>query len=155
MRTCKEWMDSPRTNHRTYTESSSFLCPIIRREMRNAPNRAVLNRRHTIMSTNLRLMFEHEELSGPSYSCLKIILRGEYEDRWNELRKDGSEMDDIITLSELRDRLRGVRSMDDFLDIAKDIYADKEKYGIEKKNDIYLLFIYVLNDMIDNLERMI
>ena len=45
-------------------------------------------------------------------------------------------MDDIITLNELRDRLRGVRSMDDFLDIAKDIYADKEKYGIEKKNDI-------------------
>ena len=50
-------------------------------------------------------------------------------------------MDDIITLNELRDRLRGVRSMDDFLDIAKDIYEDKEKYGIEKKNDIYLLFI--------------
>ena len=63
-------------------------------------------------------------------------------------------MDDIITLNELRDRLRGVRSMDDFLDIAKDIYVDKEKY-IEKKNDIYLLFIYVLNDRIDNLERMI
>ena len=64
-------------------------------------------------------------------------------------------MDDIITLNELRDRLRGVRSMDDFLDIAKDIDADKEQYGIEKKNDIYLLFIYVLNDRIDNLERMI
>ena len=64
-------------------------------------------------------------------------------------------MDDIITLNELRDRLRGVRSMDDFLDRAKDIYEDKEKYGIEKKNDIYLLFIYVLNDRIDNLERMI
>lgn len=64
-------------------------------------------------------------------------------------------MDGIITLNELRDRLRGIRSMDDFLDIAKDIYADKEKYGIEKKNDIYLLFIYVLNDRIDNLERMI
>ena len=64
-------------------------------------------------------------------------------------------MDDIITLSELRDRLRGVRSKEEFIDITKDIYEDKEKYGIEKKNDIYLLFIYVLNDRIDNLERMI
>ena len=89
MRTCKEWAGSPRTNHRTYTESSYFLLPIIKKEMRNAPNRKVLNRRYSIMSTNLRLMFEHEELSGPAYSRLKIILRGEYEDRWNLLRKEG------------------------------------------------------------------
>ena len=89
MRTCKEWMYSPRTTNRTYTESSYFLHPLIIKEMRNAPNRAVLNRRYTIMSTNLRLMFEHEELSGPSYSRLKTILRGEYENRWNVLRKDG------------------------------------------------------------------
>ena len=89
MRTCKEWMEQPRTNHRTYTESSYFLCPIIMKEIRNAPNRSVLNRRYTIMSTNLRLMFEHEELSGPSYSRLKILLRGEYENRWNALRKEG------------------------------------------------------------------
>ena len=88
MRTCKEWMDSHQTNHRTYTESSYFLYPIIRKEIRSAPNKVVLNRRYTIMSTNLRLMFEHEELSGPSYSRLKILLRGEYEDRWNELRKE-------------------------------------------------------------------
>ena len=89
MRTCKEWMDSPRTNHeRAHTESSYVLSSIIIKEMRNAPNRAVLNRRYTIMSTNLRLMFEHEELSGPSYSRLKILLRGEYEDRWNALRKE-------------------------------------------------------------------
>ena len=89
MRTCKEWMDPPRTNHaRSHTESSYFLKPIIIKEIRNAPNRVVLNRRYTIMSTNLRLMFEHEELSGPSYSRLKIILRGEYENRWNELRKE-------------------------------------------------------------------
>ena len=88
MRTCKEWMNSPRTNHRTYTESSYFLKPIIIKEILSAPNRSVLNRRYTIMSTNLRLMFEHEELSGPSYSRLKIILRGEYENRWNELRKE-------------------------------------------------------------------
>ena len=88
MRTCKEWMGSPRTSHRTYTESSYFLNPIIIKEIRSAPNRVVLNRRYTIMSTNLRLMLEHEELSGPAYSRLKIILRGEYENRWNELRKE-------------------------------------------------------------------
>ena len=77
-------------NHeRPHTESSYVLRPIIIKEMRNAQNRAVLNRRYTIMSTNLRLMFEHEELSGPSYSRLKILLRGEYENRWNALRKDG------------------------------------------------------------------
>ena len=89
MRTCKEWMGQPRTDHRAYTESSYFLHPIIIKEIRNAPNRVVLNRRYTIMSTNLRLMFEREELSGPAYSRLKILLRGEYENRWNELRKEG------------------------------------------------------------------
>lgn len=89
MRTCKEWMGAPRPNHwRAHTESSLLLQQIINKEMRNAPNRSVLNRRYTIMSTNLRLMFEHEELSGPSYSRLKIILRGEYENRWNTLRKE-------------------------------------------------------------------
>ena len=89
MRTCKEWVDSHRTSHaRNYTESSYFLHPIIKKEIRNAPNKVVLNRRYTIMDTNLRLMFEHEELSGPSYSRLKILLRGEYENRWNELRKE-------------------------------------------------------------------
>ena len=89
MRTRKEWMDSPRTNHeRPHTESSLMLQQIIKKEIRNTQNRTVLNRRYTIMSTNLRLMFEHEELSGPSYSRLKILLRGEYEDRWNELRKE-------------------------------------------------------------------
>ena len=90
MRTCKEWMDQPRTNHaRPHTESSYFLKPIIIKEIRTAQNRSVLNRRYSIMSTNLRLMFEHEELSGPAYSRLKIILRGEYENRWNLLRKEG------------------------------------------------------------------
>ena len=89
MRTCKEWMRQTRTNHeRPHTESSYALHPIIIKEMRNAPNRVVLNRRYTIMSTNLRLMFEHEELSGPSYSRLKILLRGEYENRWNALRRE-------------------------------------------------------------------
>ena len=89
MRTCKEWIGSPRTNHeRTRTVSSQVLQEIIKKEMRDAPNRSVLNRRYTIMSTNLRLMFEHEELSGPSYSRLKILLRGEYENRWCALRKE-------------------------------------------------------------------
>lgn len=90
MRTCKEWMGQHRTNHeRAYTASSLLTQQIIKKEIRNAPNRAVLNRRYTIMSTNLRFMFEHEELSGPTYSRLKILLRGEYENRWNELRKEG------------------------------------------------------------------
>ena len=88
MRSCKVWMDSPRTSHRTYTESSYFLNPIIIKEIRTAQNKDVLNRRYSIMDTNLRLMFEREELSGPAYSRLKIILRGEYENRWNELRKE-------------------------------------------------------------------
>lgn len=88
MRTCKEWMGLPRTNYdRPHTESSNVLQSIIKKEMRNAPNRAVLNRRYTIMSTNLRLMFEREELSGPAYSRLKILLRGEYENSWDTLRK--------------------------------------------------------------------
>lgn len=89
MRDCKEWMGSPRTRgYRPCSASIMVLQNIIKKEMRGAPNRSVLNRRYTIMSTNLRLMFEHEELSGPSYSRLKILLRGEYENRWNALRKE-------------------------------------------------------------------
>lgn len=89
MRTCKEWMGQHRTNHvRLSTESTMLLQNIIKKEIRNTPNRSVLNRRYFTMSSTLRLMFEHEELSGPSYSRLKILLRGEYENRWNELRKE-------------------------------------------------------------------
>ena len=90
MRTCKVWIDSPRTSHaRNYTESIYFLKPIIIKEIRNAQNKDVLNRRYSIMDSNLRLMFEREELSGPSYSRLKIILRGEYETRLEALQKEG------------------------------------------------------------------
>lgn len=89
MRTCKEWMGQPRPHHlRPHTESSLLLQQTIKKEMRNAASRSVLNRRYTIMSTNLRLMFENEELNGPAYSRLKILLLGEYENRWNELRKE-------------------------------------------------------------------
>lgn len=89
MKTCKEWMGLPRTNHESpRTESSQVLQSIIKKEMRNAPNRDVLNRRYSIMNTNLRLMFGREELSGPAYSRLKILLRGEYENRWESLRKE-------------------------------------------------------------------
>ena len=89
MRTCKEWMDPHRTNHaRSHTESSYFLKPIIIKEIRNAPNKDVLNRRYSIMDTNLRLMFAHEELNGPACSRLKIILRGEYETRLEALQKE-------------------------------------------------------------------
>lgn len=90
MRDCKLWLGLPRNRgDRPRSASIMVLQDIIKKEMRGAPNRTVLNRRYTIMSTNLRLMFEHEELSGPSYSRLKILLRGEYEDRWNALRKEG------------------------------------------------------------------
>lgn len=89
MRDCKLWMGLPRKRgDRQRSISTMVLQDIIKKEMRGATNRPVLNRRYTIMSTNLRLMFEREELSGPSYSRLKIILRGEYEDRWNALRKE-------------------------------------------------------------------
>lgn len=89
MRDCKLWLGLPRNRgERPRSASSQVLQDIIKKEMRNAPNRVILNRRYTSMSTNLRLMFEREELSGPSYSRLKILLRGEYEDRWNALRKE-------------------------------------------------------------------
>ena len=89
MRTCKEWMRMPRTNHeRPHTVSNLVLQSIIKKEMQGAPSKVVLNRRYDLMNTNLRLMFEREELNGPSYSRLKILLRGEYEDRWNALRKE-------------------------------------------------------------------
>lgn len=60
----------------------------------------------------------------------------------------------MMNINELRNNVRNIRTMEDFMDISKEIYLDKEKYGIEKKNDIFLLFIYLLNDRIDNLERM-
>ena len=89
MRTCKEWMGLPKCRgDRPRSVSSQVLQSIIKTEIRDAPNRSVLNRRYTIMSTNLRLLLEHEELSGYTYSNLKILLRGEYENRWNELRKE-------------------------------------------------------------------
>lgn len=92
MRNCKIWLGLPRNHNgdgtRPCTASSQILRGVIMKEMRNAPNRSVLNRRYSIMAANLRLMFEHEELSGPSYSSLKIFLRGEYENRWNVLRKE-------------------------------------------------------------------
>lgn len=89
MRTCKEWIGTPRhRGDRPRSASIMVLQDIIKKEMRGAQHRVVLNRRYSIMSTNLRLMFEREELSGPSYSRLKILLRGEYENSWNALRKE-------------------------------------------------------------------
>ena len=92
MRDCKNWLGLPRYYNGDgpypWVASSQILRGVIMKEIRNAPNRKVLNRRYTIMSTNLRLMFEHEELSGTSYSRLKILLRGEYENRWCALRKE-------------------------------------------------------------------
>lgn len=92
MRDCKIWLGLPRNYNGdgTYpcTASSQVLQDIIRKEMRNAPNTVVLNRRYSIMNTNLRLMLEHEELRVSPYSRLKILLRGEYEERWEALRNE-------------------------------------------------------------------
>lgn len=92
MRDCKIWLGLPRNYNgggaHPCTASSQVLQDIIKKEMRNAPNTVVLNRRHQIMYTNLRLMFEHEELRGGSYSRLKILLRGEYDKRWEALRNE-------------------------------------------------------------------
>lgn len=91
MRDCKIWLGLPRNYNGdgSYpcTASSQILQDAIKNEMRSAPNKAILNRRHSIMYTNLRLMFEHEELRGATYSRLKILLRGEYEKRWEVLRE--------------------------------------------------------------------
>lgn len=89
MRDCKLWLGLPRTfNDRPVTASSQVLQESIKKEVRGANNRAVLNRRYCVMDTNLRLMFEHEELRGATYSRLKILLRGEYEKRWGELHDE-------------------------------------------------------------------
>lgn len=61
----------------------------------------------------------------------------------------------MMNINELRSKVRNVRTMEDFMKVSKEIYLEKEEYGIKKKDDIYLLFIFLLNDRIDNLERMI
>lgn len=61
----------------------------------------------------------------------------------------------MMNINELRNKVRNVRTMEDFMKISKEIYLEKDEYGIKKKDDIYLLFIFLLNDRIDNLERMI
>ena len=93
MRDCKIWLGLPRNYNGDGTypctaSSSSILQDAIKKEMRGAPNTVVLNRRYSIMNMSLRLMFEHEELRGATYSCLKILLRGEYEERWEALRNE-------------------------------------------------------------------
>lgn len=87
MRDCNEWMNSPRGRiGRTHTASSQVLQDIIKKEIRGATDTDVLNRRYSIMDTNLRTMFQREELTSVAYSRLKIFLRGEYEERWEVLR---------------------------------------------------------------------
>lgn len=86
MRDCKLWMGLPHTySDRPCTVSSQVLQKTIKKEVRGANSRAVLNRRYCVMDASLRLMFEHEELRGATYSRLKILLRGEYEKRWEAL----------------------------------------------------------------------
>ena len=87
MRDCKEWMDSLRGSlKRPKTASVQMLKDIIKREIHDAPNTVVLNRRYSIMATNLITMHQREELTGRAYLCLKDFLRGEYEKRWEVLK---------------------------------------------------------------------
>lgn len=88
MRDCKLWLGlPPDQSNRPCTASSQVLQDIIKREMHGAPNTTVLSRRYSIMDTSLRVMFQREELRGVTYSRLKILLRGEYEKRWEVLRE--------------------------------------------------------------------
>lgn len=88
MRNCRIWLNLPRVFTAPHTFSSQNLQDRIKKEMRGAPNVTILNRSFTAMDTQLRLMFEHEELRGFVYSRLKILLRSEYEDRWEALRHE-------------------------------------------------------------------
>ena len=89
MRDCKVWLHLPQIRgDRPRSLSSQVLQDIIKKEMRGAPNIVVLNRRYSFMNTSLRTLFEHEELKGALYSRLKILLRGEYEKRY-EVLTDG------------------------------------------------------------------
>ena len=89
MRDCKIWLGLPHNyGDRPRSVSSQILQEIIKKEMRGAPNIVVLNRRYTIMNASLRALFEHEELKGAPYLRLKILLRGEYEKRY-EVLTDG------------------------------------------------------------------
>lgn len=88
MRDCKLWLGMPHDySNRPHTVSSQVLQDVIKKEMRGAQNTVVLNRRYSIMDTNLRVMFQREELKGGTYSRMKILLRGEYENRWEVLRE--------------------------------------------------------------------
>ena len=89
MRDCKLWLRLPKIRgDRPRSVSSLVPQDIITKEMRSAPNIVVLNRRYSFMNTSLRTLYEHEELKGAPYSCLKILLRGEYDKRY-EVLTDG------------------------------------------------------------------
>lgn len=89
MRDCKIWLGLPQNRgDRPHSVSSQVLQDLIKKEMRGAVNVTVLNRRYSFMNTQLRLMLEREELHGPAYSRLKILLRVEYEKRWEALHAD-------------------------------------------------------------------
>ena len=87
MRDCKLWLGLQHDyRDRPRSVSSQLLQDIIKKEMRGAPDIIVLNRRYSFMNTSLRTLFEHEELHGAPYSRLNVLLRGEYEKRYEVLR---------------------------------------------------------------------
>lgn len=87
MQDCKQWLGLPKSHDdRPRSASSQVLQDIIKKELRGATSIVVLNCRYSFMNTSLRTMLEREELRGGSYSRLKILLRGEYEKRYEALR---------------------------------------------------------------------
>lgn len=57
------------------------------------------------------------------------------------------------TLQEIKTDLKNMHNVDELRDYVNDIYKHKEDYGITTKNDIMMLFIYIMQDQIKNLER--
>ena len=57
------------------------------------------------------------------------------------------------TLQEMKSDLKNMHNVDELRDYVNYIYKHKEDYGITTRNDITMLFIYIMQDQIKNLER--
>ena len=59
------------------------------------------------------------------------------------------------TTTEMKNDLRGVKTPEDFKKYTDYLWNNKDQYGFKTKNDMYLCFIYLLVDRINQLERMV
>lgn len=59
------------------------------------------------------------------------------------------------TTTEMKNDLRGVKTPEDFKNYTDYLWGNKDQYGFKTKNDMYLCFIYLLVDKINQLERMV